>query len=82
MGRSPGHRLGYSQVANPWYLVRKGTMSSSKAWSHVSRNFAANLAGCLRRDALVDRKGRFVGNLMAIGDILRWRSSPGRASKL
>lgn len=77
-GRSPGRRLGYSQVANPWYLVRKGTMSASKAWSHAGRNFLANVAGTIKGDALVDRKGRLSGNLAAIGDILRARSSPAR----
>ncbi|WP_235919182.1 glycosyltransferase family 2 protein [Aureimonas psammosilenae] len=77
-GRSPGRRLGYSQIANPWYLVRKGTMSPSKAWSHVSRNVLANLAGAVKGDALVDRRGRLSGNIGAIVDILRGRSSPDR----
>ena len=77
-GRSPGVRLGYSQIANPLYLVGKGTVSWRWALNLMSRNCAANIAGSLRPQALVDRRGRFKGNLMALGDLLAHRLTPQR----
>jgi hypothetical protein len=37
-GRTSGVRLGYSQIQNPLYLLRKGTMRPGKAWKLMSRN--------------------------------------------
>ncbi|MBY5368940.1 glycosyltransferase [Rhizobium leguminosarum] len=77
-GRQPGRRLGYSQVANPVYLTRKGTMSKGRAVAQIGRNILANTRGLLFNDRLVDRWGRLNGNLLALSDLLIGRASPSR----
>ncbi|WP_082928042.1 glycosyltransferase family 2 protein [Rhizobium bangladeshense] len=77
-GRQPGRRLGYSQVANPVYLIRKGTMSKSRAIAQIGRNILANASGILFNDRLVDRRGRLNGNLLALADLLSGRAAPSR----
>ena len=82
LGRTSGVRFGYSQIANPIYLIRKGSMS----WRHASklmwRNIAANVARSFFPEPWVDRKGRLKGNVLALIDIARGRSSPGRILQL
>ena len=75
-GRQPGRRLGYSQVANPVYLIRKGTMSKGRAITQIGRNILANMRGLLFNDRLIDRWGRLNGNLLALSDLLVGRASP------
>ncbi|MFF0921925.1 glycosyltransferase family 2 protein [Rhizobium leguminosarum] len=77
-GRQPGRRLGYSQVANPVYLIRKGTMSKGRAIAQIGRNILANTRGLLFNDRLIDRWGRLNGNLLALSDLLIGRASPSR----
>lgn len=77
-----GKRLGYSQVANNFYLVRKGTMSTRKAGMLALRNILANHAKIFRPEPWIDRRGRCAGNWMAIGDILRGKSEPERILQL
>ncbi|TAY90832.1 glycosyltransferase [Rhizobium leguminosarum] len=77
-GRQPGRRLGYSQVANPVYLIRKGTMSKGRAITQIGRNILANMRGLLFNDRLIDRWGRLNGNLLALSDLLVGRASPSR----
>ncbi|WP_211875330.1 glycosyltransferase family 2 protein [Plastoroseomonas arctica] len=81
-GRSSGIRFGYSQIANPLYLVRKGSVHRSWALRLMLRNLAANMAGSLRPPALVDRRGRLRGNLIAFRDLLRRRMAPDRILEL
>lgn len=66
--RSPGKRLGYSQIANPVFLLKKGSIPPKLAWRLMSRNVLANIIGMLKRDPKVDRIGRVVGNLTALRD--------------
>jgi GT2 family glycosyltransferase len=74
-GRTSGVQLGYSQIANPIYLVRKGTVS----WRQIMwRNFAANLVRSLRPEPWIDRRGRLKGNILALIDIAKGRMSPNR----
>ena len=77
-GRTSGVRFGYSQVANPVYLVLKGTMTPRKAVAILCNNVAANLVKMWRPEPWVDRKGRVKGNWLAFGDILRGRVRPRR----
>ena len=77
-GRSRGDRLGYSQVANPIYLFGKGSYSFGRAARSVGRNIAANLAGSLRPEAFIDRRGRLRGNVLALFDLLRGQLAPER----
>lgn len=77
-GRSPGKRLGYSQIANPVYLARKGTLSWSFVSRLMARNLAANTVRSLSPEPWVDRRGRLKGNLIALKDILSGRVDPER----
>ncbi|MBB2201006.1 glycosyltransferase family 2 protein [Gluconacetobacter tumulisoli] len=77
-GRTPGRRLGYSQVANPIYLSRKGSFPWDHTLRSVGRNIAMNLVFSLRPEPYVDRRGRLIGNGLALADILRGRITPER----
>ena len=77
-GRSPGLRLGYSQVANPLYLLRKGTMRPFETASLVARNVAANAVRVFKPEPWIDRAGRLRGNMLALADAARGRITPER----
>lgn len=81
-GRTSGVRLGYSQIANPVYLSKKGTMSWQHARKLISRNIAANLARSIYPEPWIDRHGRLKGNLLALMDLLRGKASPARILQL
>lgn len=81
-GRTPGLRFGYSQVANPLYLIRKGTMPVSAALWLMTRNILSNHVKALRPEPWVDRTGRMAGNWRALGDLVRGRLQPERILSL
>lgn len=81
-GRSPGKRLGYSQVANPVYLARKGTMHWKRALIQIGRNLIANSIRSFRPEPWVDRRGRLSGNLSGIYDLMLGVSTPEKALKV
>lgn len=81
-GRTPGLKLGYSQVINPSYLASKGTMPRYFAARLIVRNMLANHLKCLRPEPWVDRKGRVKGNWIGLFDLLRGRLTPERIEKL
>lgn len=75
-GRSRGVPLGYSQIANPLYMLRKGTLNARVAARQVSRNVAANVWRSLRPEPWVDRRGRLHGNVLAAAHLLFGRLDP------
>jgi len=77
-GRSPGKQLGYSQVANRIYIMRKGHMSALQAVHGNMKNITANLVRSLRPEPWVDRRGRLEGNALALWDWVRGRVDPER----
>ncbi|MDM0113963.1 glycosyltransferase [Variovorax sp. J22R133] len=77
-GRSRGKPLGYSQVANRIYIMRKGHMSPRQAFEGTMKNILANLLRSLRPEPWVDRRGRLAGNVLALWDWVRGRVDPGR----
>jgi hypothetical protein len=81
-GRTSGVRFGYSQVANPLYLLNKGSMSARYSLRHVGRNVAKNLFTAFRPEPWVDRRGRLRGNLLALADLLLGRLDPRRILQL
>lgn len=81
-GRQSGVRLGYSQVANPIYLSRKGTFPWPRALRLMSRNMAANFLRSLKPEPYVDRLGRAAGNLRALRDLATGRLAPERILEL
>ena len=82
LGRTPGRRLGYSQVANSVYLARKGTYPWSHALPSLLRHTLKNAARSPWPEPWADRFGRFRGNLLALADWARGRLSPGRILEL
>jgi GT2 family glycosyltransferase len=81
-GRQSGVRLGYSQVANPVYLMRKGTCSYPKASYQIARNLLMNFARSLWPEPYIDRQGRAFGNVRAMLDLVLGRLSPSRILSL
>ncbi len=82
VGRVSGLRLGYSQVANPIYLSRKGSFPWNNTVRSVGRNAVANLLRSIRPEPYVDRRGRLRGNLLAFRDLVRGTLHPGRIDTL
>jgi hypothetical protein len=80
--RSPGKRLGYSQVANLVYMWRKGTMQRSLGPRLLFQNLASNALRSLRPEPHIDRRGRLWGNLLAIGDLMVGRIDPRRVERM
>jgi GT2 family glycosyltransferase len=81
-GRSSGVRLGFSQIVNPVYLMRKGTMPHVFGLKLMSRNIAANLARSLSPEPHIDRRGRLRGNMLAFSQLLRGKVEPEHILKL
>lgn len=81
-GRISGDRLGYSQVVNPIYMLRKGTMTVAQVADQVFRNVSSNVALAVRPEPFIDRRGRLKGNLLGLADVLRGRIEPGRAANI
>jgi hypothetical protein len=81
-GRVSGVRFGYSQVANPIYLVRKGTLSLSFGGRTLAKNLLANVGRLMRSEPHIDRPGRLKGNLLALFDLLCGRLHPGRVLEI
>ena len=81
-GRSPGVRLGYSQVVNPIYLHRKRTIKGVRAAVLILRNLIDNHVKALAPEPYVDRRGRAKGNWIAIKDVLSGNVEPQRILSL
>lgn len=78
-GRDPNaRRLGYSQVTNPIYMARKGTVPTIYALKKLAGHVLINHAKALRPEPWVDRRSRAAGNWLAIVDIARGRVAPER----
>lgn len=77
-GRTSGRRLGYSQISNPVYLLRKQTIPPRLAFRLMRRNIVANIAGAVWPEAHIDRRGRLAGNLLAMRDYVTGRLHPGK----
>ncbi|MDS9468929.1 hypothetical protein RGQ15_15285 [Paracoccus sp. MBLB3053] len=77
-GRERGRLLGYSQIANPVYLWRKGSMKGRFALKLCLRNLLSNHARALWPEPWIDRRGRLRGNWRAIIDLCLGRADPER----
>lgn len=77
-GRTSGIRFGYSQIANPIYLINKGTMTYKFAWSLWQRNLASNIFRTITMNRTKDYKGRLYGNFLALRDLVLRRCHPMR----
>jgi GT2 family glycosyltransferase len=81
-GRTSGVRLGYSQIVNPVYLAKKGTISWAFAAKYIRRQMLANVVRSGRPEPWVDRRGRLKGNLIGIWEIIAGRAKPSRIMAL
>lgn len=81
-GRTSGLRFGYSQVANPTFLHKKGTMPFVRAYTIMSKNILSNIFNTCRFNRKRDYYGRLKGNCVAIKDIARSKCSPQRILSL
>lgn len=77
-GRTPGKKLGYSQISNLAYLRKKGVLPFRVMLKCTTRNFASNVFHAIFPLEWTDHRGRLLGNLLAISDLLRGRSNPER----
>ena len=75
-GRVSGVRFGYSQVMNPIYLIKKGSVPAQFALELMARNLIANLVKSLWPEPHVDRRGRLKGNLLAACHVAMNRIEP------
>ncbi len=80
--RTPGKRLGYSQVVNPAYMFRKGTMPLLTVLKHVTGNVLSNFFRSIYPESYVDRIGRLKGNIIGFKDLIRGKLTPERAEEL
>ncbi len=81
-GRGSGKRLGYSQIVNPIYLTRKGSMNRRKALVMSTRNMIKNHLRLVNPEPWIDRRGRAVGNWLGIWDVLKGRVDPTKILNL
>ncbi len=81
-GRGRGVTLGYSQIANAIYLARKGTVPKDFLARSIAKNLLANVVRSIRPEPFVDRRGRLLGNVIALGDLVRGRLRPERVLEL
>ena len=82
LGRGSGRRLGYSQISNPIYLARRGTISWRRALVSLGRNILSNCAHLPRPEPYIDRFGRLQGNWIALLELLQGRLTPTRVLDL
>lgn len=81
-GRSPGLQIGYSHIANPLYLARKGSIGWSRALTMAGKVLVANSVRSFAPEPFIDRRGRLIGNLRALGDLMTGRLHPMRVLDL
>jgi GT2 family glycosyltransferase len=80
--RTSGIPLGFSQIVNPIYLVRKGTMRPMKAAKLMARNLIANHVKAVSPEKFVDRAGRMRGNWLGICHIMTGKADPAAVLRL
>jgi GT2 family glycosyltransferase len=81
-GRSPGRRLGYSQIANRVYILKKGNMTLKGALEGGFSNLMTNFFRSAWPEPWTDRRGRLAGNFIALWDLLRGKLHPANILKM
>ncbi|MDB5723773.1 MAG: putative glycosyltransferase [Novosphingobium sp.] len=79
--RQPGKRIGYSQVANIVYLSRKGTMQPGLGRRLLWQNLTSNVVRSVWPERGIDRRGRLLGNILAVADWAAGRVDPRRITQ-
>lgn len=81
-GRTSGRKMGYSQVANLVYLWRKGTMQPGLGEKLLRQNLLSNLVRSFYPEPHIDRRGRLIGNIVALKDWATGRIDPRRIESM
>lgn len=81
-GRGSGVSLGYSQIANPVYMIGKKSMSVHFALKYIVRNVMKNIIKVWRPEPWVDRRGRLRGNTRAVIHLASGRLQPEKALEI
>jgi GT2 family glycosyltransferase len=84
-GKISARRMGYAQIANPIYLLRKGSVPQSYLQRGLRNMILGNLAGLLivrRGKSRIQRLGQLTGNLRAVLDLIRYGAHPERIAKI
>jgi GT2 family glycosyltransferase len=81
-GRASGLKFGYSQIVNPWYLMKKESMSPLETVGYILRGLSRNALGIIFQSSTIDRRGRLKGNLIGLKDIITGRWAPERINEL
>lgn len=81
-GRQSGRRLGYSQIANVVYLMRKGTCKSTVAIPTIARNVVMNAGRSFFPEPHIDRNGRLKGNVEAFVDLVKGQLDPRKIEQM
>lgn len=81
-GRTSGVRFGYSQIANPVYMMGKGSMPHAMGLKQIARNVGMNCWRSVSPEPWVDRRGRLKGNLLGLLDLVRRQLHPTRILKI
>ncbi|MET4802889.1 glycosyltransferase [Bradyrhizobium sp. LB11.1] len=69
-GRVSGYKYGYSQISNPLYLARKGTVTLRQCAYFCTRALASNALRSIQEHPMIDYRGRLAGNLAALADLI------------
>lgn len=77
-----GRKLGYSQVVNPVYMIGKKTIPLPIALKLIARTTLKNHLRALHPEPWIDRKGRLIGNWIALRDILLKRADPSNITRM
>ena len=77
-GRTSGLRFGYSQIANMFYLAKKGTIDSYQLRRFIFRSLISNIIRSVYTKRNVDYRGRLRGNLLAFWELFRGYAHPKR----
>ncbi len=81
-GRTSGLRFGYSQIANPTYLLKKNSIKLRKAILLMTKNILSNVFRTITFNTSKDYRGRLYGNYLAFCDFLRGQCHPLNVKKL
>jgi GT2 family glycosyltransferase len=81
-GKTSGVRFGVSQIVNPVYLWRKGTLGAAHAARLLFVPLAKNLVKAISPEPYIDRRGRLRGNLLGIVYLLCGQIDPMIVAKL
>jgi len=72
----------FHQIANALYLAKKGTVPKLYLAKLVSKNLLINAVRSFRPEPFVDRRGRLLGNMIALADLVGGRIAPERILEL